>query len=566
MDETIESPIKRTLSAAELAARRANAQKSTGPRNTERSRFNRLTHGLRASLPVIPGESQEAYDERLAEWMEDYAPKTGAVRFLVQRAVELSFKLERGDVVEEALSDEALLEAQYGTDRSPEVIAKLAATLPDDPHAIVPQLRASSGGCAWLLSRWEVLLSQLLKYRRLNWTERSWAVLYLGKFPADGLRNDPLVIRWHKVLLGSYYRPQDDLVLAAAGALGTTCPVDMHPTEFEYRAKELAKLIPGAEESYSTLQSYIEEVIAELKKRRKFLRKLEQEKRTVALRRARIDLGEDGKQLLRYQTSHRGSLETTLRRIDALQNPRQPRPPGRPKKTRPEVVTAEPTAAMTAPAGPEDSGAGVVESGSATGASGLDSVESGSGFESSLFEVGNQTAEGQGAVASQDRTNDSEPMATEATQSASDASIENRPATTNEPESLEVSKNSAGTTTEPETDALENSAATTNEPETDALENSAATTNEAKSDDEVLNQIQVYYRSRGFHVPSRETIEAMGLEIRDWVQAVIDANPPHRFPSAAAVPRADGPGMGAVGERGGGFAGEMSRAPPSAGP
>ena len=45
-------------SPAQMAANRANAQKSTGPRSAEgksASRFNALQHGVDAASPVIPG-------------------------------------------------------------------------------------------------------------------------------------------------------------------------------------------------------------------------------------------------------------------------------------------------------------------------------------------------------------------------------------------------------------------------------------------------------------------------------------------------------------------------------
>ena len=51
MDEPT-PPVKRPLSEAELAARRANAQKSTGPTSDEGKkicRWNALHHGLRGA-------------------------------------------------------------------------------------------------------------------------------------------------------------------------------------------------------------------------------------------------------------------------------------------------------------------------------------------------------------------------------------------------------------------------------------------------------------------------------------------------------------------------------------
>src|SRR5580700_1417957 len=93
---------KRTLSEAELAARRANAKKSTGPKDTSRTRYNGTKHGLRGG-PVLPGESQEAYDRRMEGWMKDHAPANDSQAFMVTCLVDLSFKIARGDAVETAL-------------------------------------------------------------------------------------------------------------------------------------------------------------------------------------------------------------------------------------------------------------------------------------------------------------------------------------------------------------------------------------------------------------------------------------------------------------------------------
>jgi hypothetical protein len=72
-------PRKKPLSERQLAANRANAQKSTGPRTPEgkaRTRFNSLKHGLTAVDVCLPGESREEYDQRRMEYFEDYRPAT----------------------------------------------------------------------------------------------------------------------------------------------------------------------------------------------------------------------------------------------------------------------------------------------------------------------------------------------------------------------------------------------------------------------------------------------------------------------------------------------------------
>ena len=52
------------ISPEQLAANRANAQKSTGPRTPEgksKSRLNAFRHGITAQVIVMPPEQMEAY-------------------------------------------------------------------------------------------------------------------------------------------------------------------------------------------------------------------------------------------------------------------------------------------------------------------------------------------------------------------------------------------------------------------------------------------------------------------------------------------------------------------------
>ena len=172
MAENGETVAKRPLSEAQLAARRANAQKSTGPKNTEKTRYNGVTHGMRGG-PVLPGESQEAYDRRMDQWMGDFAPANDAQCFLVKRAVDLSFKMERGDSVEEALALDLMDDAENEDDDSQDEVEKLAAQLPEQPAASLRKLRKSSAGCLWLLSAWGILRQALECRQRLLGTERA---------------------------------------------------------------------------------------------------------------------------------------------------------------------------------------------------------------------------------------------------------------------------------------------------------------------------------------------------------------------------------------------------------
>src|SRR3954471_20417487 len=69
---------RRPLSEKKLAANRANAKKSTGPRTAagkSRSRFNAVRHGLTASVGLLPGEDGAALHDLSAAVHADLRPR-----------------------------------------------------------------------------------------------------------------------------------------------------------------------------------------------------------------------------------------------------------------------------------------------------------------------------------------------------------------------------------------------------------------------------------------------------------------------------------------------------------
>ena len=87
------------------AINRRNAQKSTGPRTPEgknRSRFNAVKHGMTAKTLVLPDEDANVLQIRLETWIDDLQPQNEVEQFLVEQAVQSSWKLDRADRAEVA--------------------------------------------------------------------------------------------------------------------------------------------------------------------------------------------------------------------------------------------------------------------------------------------------------------------------------------------------------------------------------------------------------------------------------------------------------------------------------
>jgi hypothetical protein len=81
-----------------IAASRANALKSTGPRTAagkDASRFNALKHGIDAQQQIMYGESAADLAELTAEYHQQHSPANSAERFLVDTLVNNEWRLRR---------------------------------------------------------------------------------------------------------------------------------------------------------------------------------------------------------------------------------------------------------------------------------------------------------------------------------------------------------------------------------------------------------------------------------------------------------------------------------------
>ena len=85
-------------SPKQVAANRANAQKSTGPRTPEgkaRSALNALTHGLTAITPVLPDEDPTTYEALRQRLFEQYRPVLALEAELVEALANTLWRLRR---------------------------------------------------------------------------------------------------------------------------------------------------------------------------------------------------------------------------------------------------------------------------------------------------------------------------------------------------------------------------------------------------------------------------------------------------------------------------------------
>jgi hypothetical protein len=103
---TPDSAPKRPLSERRLAANRANAQKSTGPRTPQgkrRSALNATRHGILSQVLHLPEEEMAAYDEFTAPYVASLVPVGQTETELAGACADLQFRLHRLSAAEHNL-------------------------------------------------------------------------------------------------------------------------------------------------------------------------------------------------------------------------------------------------------------------------------------------------------------------------------------------------------------------------------------------------------------------------------------------------------------------------------
>ena len=214
-----------TMTVTETSSKRAessreNGRKSRGPTSAEgqqRSKMNALKHGMRARTPVLPGEDPDAFDARLKSWIADLQPTDDVERFLVTRAVQLSWQLERADRALAARAADARKAHEGRVDQLADEVTALGRRLfwdprghvdfyphfevtlgqpamvswsgqiddPNDPARLLIRLEATAMGCAWLLDRWGELRERLDEWGKWQPPDRFKAIRLLGRQPLE---------------------------------------------------------------------------------------------------------------------------------------------------------------------------------------------------------------------------------------------------------------------------------------------------------------------------------------------------------------------------------------------
>jgi len=154
-----------TCSAARLAANRANALLSTGPKTEEGkavSRANSLKHGLTGAGVVVPDEDEGAIRERFERLQAEMNPRSELARILVQRVAMLSIRLERAAREEAGRLSVAIRNAGAAFDDARQTrVERLADWIAASPATNARRLRQMPEGVDWMIRTWRELQEDL---------------------------------------------------------------------------------------------------------------------------------------------------------------------------------------------------------------------------------------------------------------------------------------------------------------------------------------------------------------------------------------------------------------------
>jgi hypothetical protein len=362
-----------TLTAADRAAiSRQNGQKSHGPKSPEgkaRSRFNALKHGLKAKTLVLPGEDAEEYRGRLEAWMADFQPQNDVEQTLLERAVTLTWQLDRAARAEAArLSHLIRKEPDEAAGRQQEEVLALGQRLffdrggplplyphglysvaglhrvsdpqrrddPDAPPRLLLHLEATASGCRWLLDRWAELGRLLERGQTWQSPDKLKAIRLLGHQPLDAADSDVVAtIFLACAVLGAEIAPQaagpplaEDGEAAGIEAAWQQCGGAFTELMGELTGEEAAayrRRLEGRQvdrlrpkdpaAARAALQAIVDKATIRLEAKREVHEARAALEAAEAVDRLAFDASPEGEQLRRFQLAGQRAL---LRTVDAL--------------------------------------------------------------------------------------------------------------------------------------------------------------------------------------------------------------------------------------------------------
>jgi hypothetical protein len=321
------------LSPEKLAANRANATKSTGPRTAEgkaAASRNAFKHGLTGESLALPPELAAEVETRQKEYEAALAPRGRVERDLARGAARAAWRAERADRRE--LAAVAVRRARALLDHEGRKRAELAArieALGQQPAEAVRLLAGSVAGCDWMIATWAQLEAALDRVGYWNAFERDQALRLLGKIP-EPLAEDP-VIRAVTMAYTGLLPKNYDLSHEVRSEHPSSC-LARSPIR---QATVLADARPEPAEARGMLRKIITAEQAWLREQRDRLVPVEELEARLAGEQAWVELGEEAAQARRYEAAAQRAWNQALTRLLAVRKAIEPPDP--------PITTPDPT-------------------------------------------------------------------------------------------------------------------------------------------------------------------------------------------------------------------------------
>jgi hypothetical protein len=314
---------KRKPTPAQIEASKRNSQKSTGPRDTSKTRLNALRHGCAAELPVVmPGENAEEVQNKIDRYITQLGAETEAEQDACELVVMNYVRAKRANAADVAAGTRVVNEVLGGfEDRQCLRCDELVANLPVAPAATIIQLRSFSHGIHYLLNQIELLEEQLQTTCSFHPSQRGLAIRLSARKP-ENLFTDPIVRQWNIHYLSGLHGPGKITAAQAAALLWQDRPADMDPGEFERRLGGWLDELDGIKEGQALLREDLAEAKERLRERLEVVEQREEIDRALAVQQAMVSVNDECMKYHRYRLENERGNQAGLRTLHQLQRMR----------------------------------------------------------------------------------------------------------------------------------------------------------------------------------------------------------------------------------------------------
>jgi hypothetical protein len=269
---------------------------------------------------ILPSEDAADYARRLAGWRAAVQPGNQIVADLVDRAFFSLWKLERGDRREMTLALEAMDDAQEGTKKKDLAeLERLKREMLAAPGPTYDLLRQTRVGTVSLHDTWSEVKQVVDNGGDLTVVEAEYLLALEGFSTTDLIRGQPRAVTLFLAIFAAQYGNNPENRDYVARVLRRNERDKLLAARAPERAAKLIAAMPDQATGRARLKKLVDEILAELERHFETVFRKSERRRASALKKAEINLEEEGKRLVSYMKTCDASMHACLRRIAAMQ-------------------------------------------------------------------------------------------------------------------------------------------------------------------------------------------------------------------------------------------------------